>query len=138
MFYDKLRASLNKGPFKRWAIYSGRNNPVLNWQEGWIKVGSENDAFAVYWEFNWDALCLKAEIEKENTACWERWQKIRPAIVELCAPCPIAGRQTSNRRGTWVTAYKWKFDFCKEAPIDIARKTGDILSHVHKHLHTVA
>ena len=138
MFYGKLRAFLDKGPFKGWAIYSGRNNPVLNWQEGWITVGSENDAINLYWEFNWDAFCLKAEIEKQNAACWERWQKIRPAIVELCAPCPIAGRRTDNRRGTWVTAYKWKFDFCKEAPIAIARKTADILSHVHKHLQTVA
>ena len=138
MFYDKLRAFLDKGPFKGWAIYSGRNNPVLNWQEGWITVGSENDAFSLYWEFNWDAFCLKAEIENQNAARWERWQKIRPAIVELCTPCPIAGCQTSNRRGTWVTAYKWKFDFCREAPSDIARKTGDILSHIHKHLQTVA
>ena len=138
MFYDKLRAFLDKGPFQGWAIYSGRNNPVLNWQEGWITVGSENDAIGLYWEFNWDAFCLKAEIEEQNAACWERWQKIRPAIVELCAPCPIAGRRTANRRGTWVTAYKWKLDFCKETPNAIARKTADILSHVHKHLQTVA
>ena len=138
MFYDKLREFLNKGPFRRWGIWSGRNNPVLNWQEEWITRGSENNAIELYWEFNWDAFCLKAEIEKQNTACWEHWQKIRPSIVELCETCPIAGRRTANRRGTWVTAYKWKFDFCKEAPIAIARKTADILSHVHKHLHTVA
>ena len=138
MFYDKLRVFLDKGPFQGWDIYSGRNNPVLNWQEGWIPVGSENDAFSLYWEFNWDAFCLKAEIENQNAACWERWQKIRPAIVELCAPCPIAGRSTDNRRGKAVTAYKWEFDFCKEAPLAIARKTGEILSHVHKHFHTVA
>ena len=138
MFYDKLRAFLDKGPFQGWAIYSGRNNPVLNWQEGWITVGSENDAIQLYWEFNWDAFCLKAAVEEKNAACWERWQKIRPAIVELCAPCPIAGRSTDNRRGKAVTAYKWEFDFCKEAPLAIARKTGEILSHVHKHFHTVA
>ena len=138
MFYDKLRAFLNKGPFRGWAVYSGRNNPVLNWQEGWIPVGCENDAFSLYWEFNWDAFCLKAEIENQNAARWERWQKIRPAIIEMCTPCPIAGRSTADRRGEWVTAYKWKFDFCKEAPFDIARKTGDILSHVHRHLHSVS
>lgn len=137
MFYDKLRAFLDKGPFKGWAIKSGRNNPVLNWQE-WVTVGSGNDAFSVYWEFNWDAFCLKAAIEKDNTACWERWQQKRPAFVELCTPCPIAGRSTANKHGEWVTAYKWKFDFCKEAPYDIARKTGDILSHVHKQLQSVA
>ncbi len=137
MFYARLRACLNKGPFQEWAIYSGRNNPVLNWQKGWIGAGSENDALGLYWEFNWDAFCLKAEIDKQNTACWERWQKIRPRIVELCAKCPNAGRPTANRRGTWVTTYKWKFNFCKEEPVAIARKTADILSHLHKHLQSV-
>ena len=42
-----------------------------------------------------------------------------------------------DRRGTWVTAYKWEFDFCKETPSAIARKTSDVLKHVHKHLQTV-
>ena len=138
MFYDKLRAFLDKGPFRGWAIYSGRNNPVLKWQGGWIPVDSEYDAIGLYWEFNWDAFCLKAAVEEQDADSWERWQKIRPAIIELCTPCPIAGRSTDNRRGKWVTAYKWEFDFCKEAPFAIARKTGEILSHVHKHLHTVA
>ena len=140
MFYDKLRAHLDKGPFQRWGIYSGSNNPVLKWQEGLITSASENDAIQpyLYWEFNWNAFCLKAAVEEQDAVCWERWQKIRPAIVELCTPCPIAGRSTDNRRGRWVTAYKWEFDFCKETPISIARKTGEILSHVHKHLQTVA
>ena len=138
MFYDKLREFLDKGPFQGWGIWSGRNNPVLNWQAGWITRGSENNAIELYWEFNWDAFCLKAEIEKQNTACWEHWQKIRPSIVQLCATCPIAGRRTANRHGSWVTAYKWKFDFCKEEPAAIARKTADILAHVHQHLHIVA
>ena len=134
MFYDKLRELLNKGPFQRWGIHSGRNNPVLKWQDGWITRGSENDAIGLYWEFNWDAFHLKAEIEKQNTACWEHWQKIRPGIVKLCATCPVAGRPTANRSGTWVTAYKWRFDFCKEEPVAIARKTADILSRLHKQL----
>lgn len=138
MFYDKLREFLNKGLFQGWGIWSGRNNPVLNWQEGWITRGSENNAIKLYWEFNWDAFCLKARVDKQTTACWEYWQKIRPSVVELCETCPIAGRRTANRRGSWVTAYKWKFDFCKEEPAAIARKTADILSHVHEHLHTIA
>ena len=137
MFYDRLREFLNKEPFQGWGIYSGRNNPVLNWREGWITRGSENDAIGLYWEFNWDTFRLKAEVEKHNAACWEHWQRIRPRIVELCATCPIAGRSTANRRGTWVTAYKWKFDFCKEEPVAIARKTADILSHLHKHLQSI-
>lgn len=138
MFYDKLREFLDKEPFRGWGIWSGLNNPVLNWQDGWITRGSENNAIKLYWEFNWDAFCLKAKIKNQDAARWEHWQKIRPAIIELCTQCPIAGRSTANRRGKWVTAYKWKFDFRKEAPFDIARKADEILSHVHKHLHSVS
>ena len=135
MLYDKLRAHLDKGLFQGWDIYSGSNNPVMNWKNGWIKVGPKSDAIALYWEFNWDAFCLKAELEEQTAA---RWTEIRPTLVELCASCPVAGRKTANKRGTWVTAYKWEFDFCKETPSVIAGKTSNILSHVHKRLETVA
>ena len=135
MLYDKLRAHLDKGHFQGWDIYSGSNNPVMNWKKGWVKVGSENDAIELYWEFNWDAFCLKAAIEERTAALWT---EIRPTLVELCASCPVAGRKTVNKRGTWVTAYKWEFDFCKETPSVIAGKTNDILSYVHKRLNTVA
>ena len=138
-FYDKLRAYLENGPFQGWAIYSGGNNPVMNWnaEEGWITVGPANDSIELYWEFNWDALCLKACIsnEKEDkeliAARWQRWQEIRPALVEFCALCPVAGRRTDNRHGTWVTAYKWDFNFCTEAPDIIADQTNRILSYIH-------
>lgn len=133
MFYDKLRDHLDKGPFKEWAIYSGRNNPVMNWQNGWITLGSENNALELYWEFNWQSFCLKGAIE-EKTA--KRWVEVRPMLIELCVSCPVRGRKTADKHGASVTAYKWDFNFCKETPSAIARKTNDILSHVHKHLHT--
>ncbi len=135
MFYHKIRTHLEAGPFQEWAIYSGSNNPVMNWREGWITVDSESDAIQLYWEFNWDALCLKAEVQDQTAA--DRWQAIRTALVELCASCPVIGRKTANKVGTWVTAYKWEFDFCKETPSVIAGKTNGILSQVHKHLKTV-
>ena len=142
MFYDKLRAYLDEGRFQGWSIYSGSNNPVMNWQDGWITVGSEDDAIELYWEFNENAFCLKAvikgETEEQTVARWKRWQDIRPVLIELCTSCPISGRKTNNKRGTWVTAYKWEFDFCNETPSAIADKTSDILSHVHKCLETVA
>ena len=134
MFYDKLRAQLETGPFKNWGIYSGSNNPVMKWLEGSVPIGPEPDAIELYWEFNWNAFCLKAAI-KEVTA--EAWAQIRPTLIELCASCPVAGRKTAAKRGTWVTAYKWEFDFCKESPAAIAQKTIEILAHVHKHLPSV-
>ncbi len=143
MFYDKLRAHLDKGRFQRWAIYHGGNNPVMNWQEGWITVGAGGDAIKLYWEFNWNAFCLKAYIkgqtEDQAVAHWKRWQDIRPTLIDLCELCPISGRKTNNKRGTSsVTAYKWEFDFCKETLSTISGKTSDILSQVHQCLETVA
>ena len=134
MFYDKLRVHLDKGPFQGWAIYSGGNNPVMNWQEGWITVGTGSNAIELYWEFNWDAFCLKAAIEGRTAARWDRWQEIRTALIELCESCPVAGRKPANRGGTWVTAYKWEFDFCNETLSVIASKTNNILSHIHERL----
>jgi hypothetical protein len=66
-FYHKLRLHLKKEPFTGWAIYSGSNNPVMNWQEGWVNLGPEDGGIKLYWEFNWNAFCLKAEI-REKTA----------------------------------------------------------------------
>lgn len=143
MFYDKLRAHIGKGRFQGWAIYNGGNNPVMNWQEGWVTVGAGGDAIKLYWEFNWNAFCLKADIkgqtEEQAVARWKCWQDIRPTLIDLCELCPISGRKTNNKRGTSsVTAYRWEFDFCNETPSVIAEKTSDILSHVHKCLETVA
>ena len=134
MFYDKLRVHLENGLFQGWAIYSGHNNPVMNWEKGWIPVDSGSDAIELYWEFNWDTFRLKADIKEQTTARWDRWQEIRTCLVELCESCPIAGCKTPNRTGKSVTAYKWKFDFCNETLSVIASKTNTILSHLHRGL----
>ena len=140
MFYDKLRAHLDKGRFQGWAIYNGGNNPVMNWRDGRVAAGSEGDAIELYWEFTHNAFRLKAAIKERNTQRWKRWQEIRPALIELCASCPVVGCPPSPRRKPVesVTAYKWEFDFCNETPSVIAEKISDILSHVYKCLETVA
>ena len=136
MFYDKLRVHLDEGPFQGWAIYSGGNNPVMNFmncQEGWT-MGTGGNAIKLYCEFNWDAFCLKAAIGERTEARWGRWQKIRTNLVELCESCPVAGRMAANKGGTSATAYKWEFDFCREALSVIASKTNRILSHINEGL----
>jgi hypothetical protein len=135
MYYGKLREHLENGHHQNWAIYSGSNNPVMNWQKGWIACSPKTDAIELYWEFNWDTFCLKAAIKNEEIA--ERWAELRPSVTKSCSTCPVKGQVTRNRRGTWVTAYKWEFDFCKQTPIAIAEKTGDILSHFHERLQTI-
>ena len=129
MFYDKLRVHLDKEPFQGWAIYSGGNNPVMNWQGGWT-MGTGGNAIKLYCEFNWDAFCLKAAIGERTEARWDRWQEIRTDLVRLCESCPVDGRMTANRGGTSATAYKWEFDFCQETLSVIASKTNEILSHL--------
>ena len=132
MFYSKLREHLELGRHQNWAIYSGRNNPVLNWQDGWIKCDPKDDGIELYWEFNWNAFCLKAAINDEDNV--ERWGELRPSVIDTSSTCPVKGKKTRNSRGTWVTAYKWEFDFCKERPIAIAEKTNSIISELHESL----
>ncbi|MGP8284773.1 MAG: PD-(D/E)XK nuclease family protein [Desulfomonilaceae bacterium] len=134
MFYDKIRIQLEMGPYKDWDIYSGSNNPVMNWKHGWTPVGANQNSIKLYWEFNWASFCLKAEI-KNKTQVWVN--NVRPALVQLCSSCPIKGRKTVNKTGTWVTAYKWDFDFCTQTPTIIASEITKILSHLHDKLKSV-
>ncbi len=133
MYYGKLREHLESCCHQNWAIYSGRNNPVLNWQNGWI---AGDGGIEMYWEFNWDAFCLKAALKNEGIVA--RWAQVRPVVIEMCSTCSVEGQRTPNRRGTWVTAYKWKFDFCKETPVAIAEESAGILSELHERLQTIA
>lgn len=134
MFYDKLREHLEKGGYKGWGIYSGSNNPALNWLEGWISVGRGGCEIDLYWEFNWCDFCLKAAIG-EN---WDYWQTIRDGLIQLCESCPVTGRVSANCSGRNVTAYRWKYDFCGAPPRSIAEETAKILSHLNGGLCTVA
>jgi hypothetical protein len=131
IFYGKLREQLDNGPFKNWAIYSGSNNPVMNWQDGWLQKGSGNEALSLYWEFNWSSLVLKAELGDKSHDIWRR---LRDEITNLCSSSPVPGRKTADRRGTWVSAYKWQFDFCRDSITEIITKVNMILGDLHEKL----
>ncbi|MCY4515107.1 MAG: hypothetical protein OXC69_08240 [Candidatus Tectomicrobia bacterium] len=150
-FYDSLRTALEGGPFQEWAIYSGGNNPVMNWysEEGWIKSGSKESAIQLFWEFNWDTLCIKAGIgnpKKENkeqiAARWQYWTDVRHSLVKICATCStLVGKEDDGQEGInfqnprrSVTAYKWQFNYCNEAPHIIADCTKKIIECVHPKL----
>ena len=129
MYYGKLRELLEKSEFKGWGIYGGYNNPVLNWQGGWVEI---EKGISLYWEFNWDSFRIKAAIGKDGSI--ERWRELRPGIVNLCTQCSIRGEKTANRRGRWVSAYKWDFDFCKALPREIINTVITILTELHPKL----
>ena len=134
MFYDKLRTCLEVGEFKGWDIYSGSNNPVMNWNtyEGWVTIALESGSIDLYWEFNRQALHLKANIKERTTARWGQWKRIRTTLIEWCESCPVeGGHPTRSRKGISVSAYKWEFNFCEETLGEIADKTNRILSYMH-------
>lgn len=129
MLYGKLRELLEESEFKNWGIYSGGNNPVLNWQNGWIPICNKIN---LYWEFNWSSFRLKAALPGENKL--DEWKMLRPGFVELCENCSIKGKKTANRRGQWVSAYKWEFNFCKELLGEIRDSVVTILAELHPQL----
>jgi len=131
LIYNKLRDYLEEGPYKNWAIYSGSNNPVMSWDGGTL-INSKK--INLFWEFNDNDLCLKAELTEENK---EFWEELRQSLIKLCASCPITGKETNKRRGTWVKAYKWGFNFCEEKPQDIIEKIKKIIGDVHPRLKTL-
>ncbi len=126
MFYAKLRELLEIGPFKNWAIYSGKNNPVMNWHGSKL----EDESFPFYWEFNKESLKLKARRRKIPL---EKWSSLRNEIQRLCNHSQ-GGQKTSDSKGNSVTIYKWDFDFCRESVDKIAIKTNAILKELHEKL----
>ena len=132
MFYAKLRELLEKGPFKNWAICSGRNNPVMNWydDDGCFKKSFGDESLSLYWNFDWQSLTLKAGFEKKPL---EKWISLRNEVQRLCNHSQ-GGRRTADRQGTDVAIYKWDFDFCRESVDEIATKTNAILKEVHEKL----
>jgi len=134
MYYAKLRENLDNSPFKNWAIYTGRNNPVMNWQDGWIKNGQGEEALSLYWEFNWNSLILKVELGDKDH---DRWGSLKDKIVHLCKASPVPGRQPASREGTWVSVYKWEFNFCRTPVTEISKNTVMILEDVHGRLRSL-
>ncbi|MGH7792376.1 MAG: hypothetical protein ACREOB_08700, partial [Thermodesulfobacteriota bacterium] len=67
-----------------------------------------------------------------------RWGHLRDDVQRLCISCGVpGGRGTTNRRGTWVSIYKWDFDFCRQSIPEIANKTNMILENVHEKLKSI-
>jgi len=133
MFYAKLRDRLNKTSFKNWHIYSMANNPVMNWADGWLPP--EQGPPSLFWEFNWDCFTLKAHLSDE----WSDWWRgRRPRVIKLCASSPVQGRRSADRSGTHVSAYRWKFDFCRESVQEVAEKTVGILESVQEPLGSIS
>ena len=137
-FYAKLREQLENGPYKNWAIFSGSNNPVMDWQDGNVEKGFGDESLLLYWEFNWHSLTLKACPKDPEKKLPERWSHLRDDVERLCGSSGVpGGRKTANKQGTWISIYKWDFDFCRESLHEIATKTNMVLEDLHEKLRNI-
>ena len=85
-----------------WNIYSGSNNPVMNWKKGWKNVGP----FKFYWEFNYLEYCFKVKIDKKVISK-SQLNKLRDIVVPILDASPVKGKAAQKRYGEWNSIYKW-------------------------------
>ncbi|MFB6305942.1 MAG: hypothetical protein ABEH43_02960, partial [Flavobacteriales bacterium] len=121
-YYDKLRQELEGGEGE-WRIYSGGNNPVMNWHSEWVPLSEEDPEIKVFLELNWDELKVKARVRnKDNEQHWDKWQKLREKRVLPFKEMIGTDEKSQNRRGEHVTAIKKSLNL-EEKPIqEVAKK----------------
>lgn len=118
--------------FDEWGIYSGSNNPVMNWRNGWLKKNIQGYNIEFYWEFNYEEFILKVLLDDKNKLPKSDLIRLRGEIASLCdQETQKSGRRTQNRYGTFVSLYKWKFDFKKKDFAQIMKEVDEILDKVH-------
>jgi hypothetical protein len=129
--YAAMRRHFNQHPYDVWSIYSGRGNPVLDWDNAWTD-GKNVDGAKIYfcWQFNRMDFKLKVGPFKQVEPEW--WNELRNDLVKICESYhQRKGVPAVQRRGEYVSVYKWKFDFCKGNFRQIAGQIMDILDHLH-------
>lgn len=132
--YNGIREkSKRKG---EWEIYSGSNNPVMNWWgKGWINKSKYGYNFSLYWEFNYQDFILKISLDDKNKMDRLTLGRVRNEISNICkAMNSNRGTETQNRYGSFVSIYKWQFDFKKEDFNDIINEADNILDTIYPQL----
>ena len=133
LYYAKLRDNIEKkSPYKKWGIYSGTNNAVMNWQDGWIDI----DGNELLWEFNNELLVLKAHIKRKNDNLKNKVRTIRTICDKYKEE--LGGERTKDRKGEYISLYKWEFNFCKDTIEINTKKVISILERIHDELKKVS
>ena len=112
--YSHIRKKMTNS--NDWKIYSGSNNPVMNWQKGWRKSNSVR----FYWEFNYLEYCFKVNIDK-NITSKNDLNKLRDKITPVLDDCKYKGKASQRRYGNWNTIYKWKFSLHNQSAEEIVQ-----------------
>jgi hypothetical protein len=124
--YNYLKAK-SKNPFE-WNIYSGSNNPVMNWSPGWENLKYQGKPVLFYWEFNYQEFVLKVKVNEKDKLSRNELTALRKEVEAICNSLDInKGYRTQNRYGIYNSLYKWKYDFLQEDFVDIMNCTEDIL-----------
>lgn len=119
----------------QWDIYSGNNNPIMNWKEGWLKKNILGYDVEFYWEFNYEDFVLKVLLDENNKMPKDDLNCLRNEIATLCNCETIKyGKRTQNRYGTFNSLYKWKFDFKNKDFALIMEIVDEILDKFHPKL----
>ena len=126
--YNELRKEFDKD--KTWNIYSGNNNPVMNWEEGWIFKNINGYDIEFYWEFNYEKLLLKI-FNKEKKMPKDELFILKRELFEICKEVTKNCDKTQNREGIYISVCKWEFNFRKDSIKDIAESTNKIINEIH-------
>jgi hypothetical protein len=113
-----------------WEIYSGQNNPVMNWMNGWLNKDVMGHPIKFYWEFNYDEFVLKVLLNKESKLSHSDLNSLRDDIVKICSEVVSTGNRTKKTYGTFNSIYKWKFDFNKQPFRTIMNEVDDVLDKI--------
>ncbi|MBP1153964.1 MULTISPECIES: PD-(D/E)XK nuclease family protein [unclassified Paenibacillus] len=116
----------------QWDIYSGSNNPVMNWRDGWLKKKILGYNVEFYWEFNYEDFILKVLLDENNKMPQDDLNWLRDEIATFCNYETMkCGKSTQNRYGKFNSLYKWKFDFKTQDFAQIMKEVDEILDKVH-------
>lgn len=119
---------------EKWVIYSGGNNPVMNFwgdnRDGWIKKNIFGYPVEIYWEFNNQDFLLKVKLSDQNKLPQDEYIWLRNEISNLCKGVGN-GKQTRITYGTHNSIFKWDFDFKKQDLTQIMATVDNILDTLH-------
>ncbi|WIK98793.1 PD-(D/E)XK nuclease family protein (plasmid) [Bacillus bombysepticus] len=130
--YDHLKSYSKKEI--EWNIYSGNNNPIMNWNPGWLSKTISNKTIKFYWEFNYEDLILKVQLPKEGYISSQELQQLKDNIISIVSKIPrIQGNKVrmQSKPKIYNSLYKWKFNFLTGNFKNIMKNTEFIINNIH-------